>query len=416
MSFDAARIPAADGTLATSIFNLPSPPTPDAAWPTYPTTYYPSATSLDAADVIDVTTGQERTGVDIAMRPVPTFTVSGIIAMPPGMAPGGHAVHLLPADSANSPLLDTATAVTDTAGRFTFYGVPRGQYLARIVRMPAPGEGLRFGVCGGTGAISYICIVQEKPMPQPAVPTEPLLWADAAVTVADRHVRGIELTPAPGFRVSGRAEFEGAARRPTAAEWRRVYVTLDPAGGQLFKGAGGHEVGDGSWFAEDGRVALPSQWPGRYVVRVEPTPPGWTVKSVTIAGRDAGDTAFALEADVDDLIVTFTDRTAQLTGTVQGSGGQTDDAAAVLLFPADPARWMDYGRSTRRLRRITTSAGSFSTPLPPAGDYLLIALPESQLDDWQDPALLKRAAALADRLAVRDGQAMTHLLRTRSLP
>ena len=88
----------------------------------------------------------------------------------------------------------------------------------------------------------------------------------------------------------------------------------------------------------------------------------------------------------------------------------------MLLFPSDPARWVDYGRSTRRLRLIPTSGGSFSTPAPPVGDYLLIALPESQTTDWQNPQFLKRAAALADRIAVRDGQSLTHTLRTRSLP
>jgi hypothetical protein len=55
-------------------------------------------------------------------------------------------------------------------------------------------------------------------------------------------------------------------------------------------------------------------------------------------------------------------------------------------------------------------------PSPPPGQYLLIALPESQLGDWQDPEFLKRTAPLADRIVVRDGQPLTHPLRTRSLP
>jgi hypothetical protein len=250
----------------------------------------------------------------------------------------------------------------------------------------------------------------------PPAPTERLLHADAPVTVTDRSVRGVALDLQPGVRVAGRSEFEGTAKRPTAAEWRAVYVALDPAGGQMFKAAGGYEQGLGAMFSDDGRIVLPSAWPGRYVVRLESPPPGWTVKSVTAGGRDVADTALALDRDVDDLVVTFTDRTARLTGTVQGPSGQAGDDASVLLFPADPARWVDYGRSTRRLRLIPTTAGAFSTSLPPEGEYLLIALPASQLDEWQDPAFLKRAAALADRVTVRDGQPIAHTLRTRSLP
>jgi hypothetical protein len=137
---------------------------------------------------------------------------------------------------------------------------------------------------------------------------------------------------------------------------------------------------------------------------------------VTAGGRDVADTALALDRDVDDLVVIFTDRVARLTGGVHEPSGQADDKASVLLFPADPARWVDYGRSTRRLRLIPTTAGAFSTSLPPEGEYLLIALPGAQLDEWQDPAFLKRAATLADRVTVRDGQPIAHTLRTRSLP
>ena len=417
MSFDAARTPAGTGPLITSILNLPRPPSADGAWLTYPTTYFPSATSQERASVIDVGVGQERASVDIAMRPVPTFTVSGSLGTPPDIAPGYHAVHLLAAESADNPLFDVATAITNAAGEFTFYGVPQGQYIARIVRVPAPVEGQRFGICGGTGAITYLCTLLEKPPAGvPPIPTESLLHADAPVTVADRNVRGVALELRPGARVSGRTEFEGAAKRPTVAEWRTLGVSLDPAGGQMFKAHGGYEQATGGRFSDDGRFTIPSGWPGRYVIRLATPPPGWHLKSITVQGRDVADTPFDLVRDLDDVVITFTDQIARLGGTVQASNGQPDPNAAVLVFPTDPARWMDYGRFPRRLRLVSVTGGSYSTLVPPDGEYFLIALPESQLLDWQNPAFLKRAAAVADRLTVRAGQPMTHGLRTRSLP
>ena len=417
MTFSAAQMPVGGGSLVTSIVNLPRPPAADGPWHTYPTTYFPSATAIDRATVVDAVSGRERPNVDIVMQAVPTFTVSGSIVVPEGMAPGHHAVHLVPADSAVHPLFDVSTAVTNAAGDFTFYGVPAGQYIARIVRTPAPGEGLRFGICGGTGAISYLCTTMEKPMEgYPAAPTEPLLHADAPVTLADRGVRGVRLELAPGARVSGRVEFEGAARRPTTAEWRALWVSIDPAGGQVFRAAGSREMTTGGRVEDDGRFVLPSAWPGRYVIRLTTPPPGWHLKSITAEGHDVADAPLILDRDRDDVVITLTDQVARLAGSVQASTGKVDDDVSVLLFPADPARWVDYGQSTRRLRVVPATAGSYSMPAPPEGDYLLIALPELQLGDWQNPAFLKRAAALADRISVRAGQSVTQALRTRSLP
>jgi hypothetical protein len=172
----------------------------------------------------------------------------------------------------------------------------------------------------------------------------------------------------------------------------------------------------GGRIEEDGRFVLPSVWPGRYVILLDRTPPGWFLKSITAEGRDVADRPLVLDRDRDDVVITLTDQAARLAGSVQASTGKVDDDVSVLLFPADPARWVDYGQSTRRLRVVPAAGGSYSMPAPPEGNYLLIALPEPQLADWQNPAFLKRAAALADRIVVRAGQSVTQALRTRSLP
>jgi hypothetical protein len=55
-------------------------------------------------------------------------------------------------------------------------------------------------------------------------------------------------------------------------------------------------------------------------------------------------------------------------------------------------------------------------PAPPPGEYRLVAIPDEQAADWQNPAFLARAAAVADRITVHDDESVTHDLRTRSLP
>jgi hypothetical protein len=350
------------------------------------------------------------------MRLVPTFTVSGIVTAPAGVSAGSLAVHLLSEDTAASPLFDVATAVTDSAGAFAFYGVPAGQYVARLVRTPAPGEGWRFGQCGGTDAIQYVCTIAEGPVSgQPAVPTEPLLHADADVNVTDSHVSGISLELARGATVRGRIEFEGAAPRPTPTEWRAMNVFLDPAGGQLFQSAGTPtEQQMPGRFDDNGQFVTPSTWPGRYVVRLTGQPSAWAVRRATVQGRDVLDTPFDLKGDA-DVVITLSDRIRQLSGTVQRDGDQSNLNVTVLLFPSDPDGWIDYGRSTRRLRAVPVGGSAYSMAAPPEGDYLLIALPDQQVNEWRNPAFLKRAAGLADRITVTGGPSVSHPLRVRSI-
>ena len=416
MTLEAATMPVPGGSLVTSILQLSRPPSGGEAWLGYPTTYFPSTSAIGTAAIVEVVSGRERANADVTMRLVPTYRVSGTLTLPEGLAPGFHAVHLVPADSSNNPLFDVATALTDAAGVFTFIGVPAGQYIARVVRTPPPGDGMRFGTCGGTGAISFICTIFERPMSGPPLASaDPLLSADEPVAVVDRDVGGVALAPRPGPRLSGRAEL-AVTTSLTPEQWRGIKLVLDPAGGQVFKAAGGFEVNSPGHIAEDGRVVLPSTRPGRYVLRVAGLPPGWTVARATLQGDDVLDTAFDLHGDRSDLILTLTNQVTEISGTVRGSDGRPDDEVAILMFPADQGGWTDYGRSDRRLRLVPVSAGSFSTPAPPEGDYLLVALSDRQLAEWRNPEFLKRAAVLADRVRVRDGQSTAIALRTRSLP
>lgn len=57
-------------------------PGPDGRPRAYPITFFPSAQSVADAGIVDVTAGQERTGVDIAVLPVPVVKLSGTVQGP----------------------------------------------------------------------------------------------------------------------------------------------------------------------------------------------------------------------------------------------------------------------------------------------------------------------------------------------
>jgi protocatechuate 3,4-dioxygenase beta subunit len=418
MSFERADVPTGDSRpLVSSPLDLPRPPSADAAWTTYVTTFFPSAEAIGAASTIHAESGHDRAEVDVVVRLAATYQVSGVVTSPDGTPAGFHAVHLLPADSAESPLFDAGTAVTDAAGAFTFYGVPPGQYVARVVRTPWPaGQGGRLAICGGTGAIKFVCSISGGPSSgPPPLPTEPLLYADQAVAVGDRNLRDVSIALRTGARVTGHVEYEGAAARPTDAQLSQVLVLFERAGGQTGQAAGGFDVGRPGRFSADGQFTTASTWPGRYVIRVSGAPSGWTFKGATFQGRDMSETPVDLSRDLADVVITFTDHTGKIEGTVQALDGQPDAGAAVLLFPTDRAGWTDYGRTSRRVRSTSAPAGKFTLPAPPPGEYFLIAVPDEQSADWQNPAFLEKLTVFAERVDVTDGASLTRALKTRRL-
>jgi hypothetical protein len=114
-------------------------------------------------------------------------------------------------------------------------------------------------------------------------------------------------------------------------------------------------------------------------------------------------------------VITFTDHPMTLQGSVTADDPKRAPFA-VIIFPPDPASWTDFGHGSRRVRLTTASGtGTFALPAPPPGQYCLVAIPDDEADDWQNPAILAKLLALADRIEVKDGEPLTHALHVRDL-
>jgi hypothetical protein len=147
--------------------------------------------------------------------------------------------------------------------------------------------------------------------------------------------------------------------------------------------------------------------PGRYFVRAQGAPQGWTFRGATLGGRDVTDAPLEIDSDVSGLALVFTDRPIELSGRVTGDANLTE-GATVLLFPADQSAWVGYGSSTRRLRNVRADkTGAFSMGNLPAGDYYLAAVTEKIAADWQNPEFLASLTADATRVRLSDGQKLT---------
>jgi len=314
------------------------------------------------------------------------------------------------ADTGDSPLVDVATAVTDAQGAFTFYGVPPGQYIARVVRIPTPGPGMRFGLAGGTGAIPSVMAFGGGPSAgPPTMSDEPLMHVSVDVTVADRHVRDLSLALTEGPRVRGRAMFEGASPPPTGDQWRLASVSPAAASGRE------DSVMMPARFSADGQFTTPSLWPGKYLLRVNP-PRGWFLVRALYQGRDISATPVEITSDIENVVITFTERARTLKGTVQADAGSKVDAT-VVIFPVEPEAWLDYGRTGRRVMSArVTETGAFSLTAPADGEYYVVAIPEADTDDWQSPATLAKLAGAAERVRVQGDGPPSLTLRLRRMP
>src|SRR5262245_1610043 len=89
-----------------------------------PTTYFPSALVASQAQPITLASGEERAGVDIVLRSVPSTFITGRLAGPDGPV-ANWAMQLIASDTGDfSADPQIATAITDADGSFMFLGVP----------------------------------------------------------------------------------------------------------------------------------------------------------------------------------------------------------------------------------------------------------------------------------------------------
>lgn len=372
----------------------------------YPTVYYPTATAPSKATVVTLGSGEERIGIDFHLKPAITSRVSGTLTGPNG--PEAHTNLRLIATGASDLQRDTdattAQTTTDATGAFVFLGVTPGAYTIRALKIPprpiSTSSGFTSVVQVGNSTIYSGGGGASAPLP---IPPEPTMWASQAVSVNDTDVAGVVVAMRTGARLSGTLKFEGAAEPPAADRLPQISVQVDPADGRQssfnqFTLARGVVDSTGEFHT----YQLP---PGRYLVRAQGAVPGWTFKTATLGGRDVTDAPFDLGSeDVANIVVTFTDRPTELSGTARDAKGP-DATATILVFPTTQALWSDHGTSPRRFRTSrASSTGAYRIASLPAGDYWIVAVRSAASSEWLDPKYLQKLTAIATRVTIADGE------------
>jgi len=159
-------------------------------------------------------------------------------------------------------------------------------------------------------------------------------------------------------------------------------------------------------LATDGTLTFSSVVPGRYTLKTNTG----VIKSAILNGQDIMDEPLVVGGDRDlaGLVVTLTDRTNPLTGTVLGAAGAPVVDTDVLLFAADRRYWTFDSR--RVLVTQPDSGGRYRFAHVPAGDYLVVA---ADIDEGSqfDPDVLMKLSGRAERVTITEGVPATRNLR-----
>lgn len=329
----------------------------------YVPVYHPGAIAREDAATITLGPSEERPGVDVMLRLVPTATVSGIVTAADG-SPLSNAQVSLMDPLASSGRVARATR-SDLDGEFVIQGIPPGRYQLRGSTYPA----------GHTGVTD--------------------------VTIEGRDVSA-SFVLAPGVSVSGRIVFDGKAPPPSFTPAlvflrRQSWIPSSPR----------YDI------SADGSFVISNVPPGAYKLTINGRPPaGWILRSSVVNGVDASDVSFDVRPgqNVEDVVVTLTDRPAEISGVLQNAAGEPAPDYVLVVFSSDPRYWVPRTRRTRQVRPDLD--GRFIASDLPAGDYLIAAVTDLEDGQWNDPAFLAALAASSPiKITVAEGDRKTQNIR-----
>ena len=338
-------------------------------------TYFPGTADVGAAKPVHVDAGRDQT-VTMTMAPAPTVRIAGRLADQNGQPMTSTSVMLVPADHAGTMTFTMARGVSMPNGTFAFRNVPPGKYTIQAFAPPRP---------GGPGNLG------AAPFGFRMIDVNGLDIADADVTIR------------AGAVVRGRFVFDGDPDQiaPNDVSVGSLPVNFDssPAGGgpPIYKT-------NPDWTFD----VYPIH--GIRFLRANSRIPRWTVKRISIQGKDVTDEPIDFRnGDVSDVEVLLTTKNPTLEGTVQDAAGAKLTTYSVIVFASEPQKWAYPSRFVQMAR--PNQSGQYRISGLPPENYLAIAVPDVSGTEWQDPARLEKWRAFATPLTLTEGEARTLALR-----
>jgi hypothetical protein len=352
---------------------------------TFAPVFHPGASDVSAAATIPLGVGEERTGIDVIVQPLPTATVSGSITSSSGELPSRPSVRLVPAGPRANLLaaagLPLPSAQPHAGATYEVAGVAPGSYTVRA------------STGGGRGRLGAAA--------------DALSLSAAVDIVVSGQDLDVPLTLQPDAAVHGRVTFDGEP--PSAGELQKLSFSLVPlaSGGTARWSAGGH-------VDADGHFAFAGVPPDSYRFVETWNSPGadekWSITAATANGRDVLDSPLRVNSNEPvEWTIAYSSRPSVVRGVFADRSGRPATDYTVLIFPANRQFWTPGSRRVRLTRPATD--GAFRVAGLPAGDYFIAALADLEPGEWNDPTVLASLVQWSIRIPVRDGETTTQDVR-----
>jgi hypothetical protein len=411
---------AAGGTAPPTLSPAPAGSTTMA----YSPVYFPGTTVVGEATLVTLGPAEERAGVDFALLLVPTSVIKGRVIDTEGRPQANVAIAL---KQANPNSLDLFSALfnsssrTGTDGTFTIQGVKPGSYTLSVRATPKAGDTPPAAAVTDPAAARAAALADIG-----FGGASGTHYAEEALAVQGVDLNDVTLTLRPGMTITGKIVYEATTKTPPTDLTRTALslsaaatgVAADPAAvAAAFLGGGATSAK----VASDGTFTITGIAPGRYRLNTPlamlPIPGanlmtgGWTLKGVMVAGRDIADAPLEMKpgADVSGVVVTFTDKPTELSGTVFDGLGRVTPNFPIVVFSTDRGYWTPSSRHVQTAR--PASDGQFTVTGLPAGEYYVCAVTAVDRGEVYDPAFLDQLVGVSFKITIADGQKLKQDLR-----
>jgi hypothetical protein len=208
------------------------------------------------------------------------------------------------------------------------------------------------------------------------------MWASQVVTL-DADAVTVQLDLQSTMTVTGRVEFESATETPRPSP-ATVNVSLRPLSPYVWPIPSEVAVDQGGLFTE---AVVPDRYRVTAAV-IGSAANAWALKSVTTDGHDVTDRLFDIRpGETPSFVITFTDRTSDLSGSLVGPAGQPSIDTFVVVVPEDRSLW--FPRSPRIASTRPDTRGHFVFQNLPPGEYRIAATTDLVPADLRDATALE---------------------------
>jgi hypothetical protein len=320
-------------------------------------TFYPSALDRQSATPMEVKAGQELSGMDIRMRSLPTYHLSGKIA---GTFPEGGVAATRLSLAQEDDLMGLSFGPSSNIskdGTFNLSGVAPGSYVLTVVSMSGK-----------------LRVLARQP-----------------VGIENADVKDVVVSLMPSATIKGQTRIEGTRPATVAApDLQSIQVFL--------QGTGTFIIGGSTTPKADGAFLLEDVSPGKYSISVSRAPEGTYLKSLRFGNQDA----LARELDLTsgsggELELIFSYGAAIVSGTLQlpepdpasapadpATEKPTSPPAALIVLVPDVLRADGSGI----LRANPDQTGAFAFRSVPPGHYRAYAIESASLLSLDNPQVL----------------------------